>query len=194
MEKSNNRPGFFSNLANHITFARILIVPAFILSLLYYTPQNSRLRWIAAGLFLAACFSDALDGFVARKFNQKTVLGTYIDPIADKLLLLSGFISLSFMRNLPASMKIPGWLTTLVISRDVIILIGATLIFLSAGSLKVAPLFVGKITTVLQMASLGAVLLDFPHGFAPPLFLVTAVFTAFSGILYIRMGERIFQP
>ena len=137
--------------------------------------------------------TDALDGYVAKKFDQRSVLGSYIDPIADKLLLSSGFLSLSFMPHLPPQMHIPGWVTLCVISRDVIILIGAALIFLSTGTLKAAPLFVGKLTTVFQMTTLCAVLFEIPQEIVRLLFIVTVAFTFISGILYIRMGERMFQ-
>ena len=169
------------------------MVPAFIFSLLYYTPQKQYFISWAIAIFLAACFTDALDGFVARKLKQQTVFGSYIDPIADKLLISCGFLCLSLMNHLPPEMRIPGWVTLFVISRDVIILIGAALIFLSTGSLKAAPLFIGKLTTVVQMATLCAALLKVPHGPLNGLFVLTVVLTVCSGILYIRMGEKIFN-
>lgn len=172
---------------------RILLVPAFILSLFYYSPENFHSLTVAAWVFAAACLTDALDGFIARILNQKSTLGSYIDPIADKLLLCSGFISLTFMHNLPASMKIPEWVTITVISREVIIIIGSTLIFLSTGALKAAPLFIGKVTTALQMATLCAVLLAAPQVFVEIFFVLTVFLTALSGVLYIRMGEKMFQ-
>ena len=193
MEKSNKPSFFIANLANNITVLRILLVPVFILSLLYYSPEKEYLRLAATALFLGACLTDALDGYLARKMNQKTVLGSYIDPIADKLLLSSGFLSLSFMPHLAPSMKIPGWVAISVISRDVIILTGSMLIFLSTGSLKAAPLFIGKLTTVVQMTTLCAVLLAAPSWLERILFVTTVFLTALSGILYIRVGEKAFQ-
>ena len=191
--KSASRSFFFSYLANHITVLRILLVPAFIGCLLYYSPEREFLSAAATVLFLTACLTDALDGYVARRFNQKTDFGSYVDPIADKLLLTSGFLSLSLMDNLPVSMKIPAWVTISVISRDVIILIGSTLIFLSTGTLKATPLFIGKITTVVQMGTLCAMLLSAPVWLDQALLVLTVILTIFSGILYIRMGENIFQ-
>ncbi len=193
MEKLNKRINFFSNLPNNITALRILLVPAFIFSLLGYTPQKQYFIFWAVGIFLTACFTDALDGFVARKLKQQTVFGSYIDPIADKLLLSSGFLCLSLLTHLPAPMRIPGWVTLLVISRDVIILIGSALIFLSTGSLKAEPLFISKLTTLVQMVTLCAVLFRLPHDILTVLFILTAVLTVLSGVLYIRMGEKIFN-
>ena len=114
------------------------------------------------GIFLLACLTDAVDGYVARKMGQKTVLGSYIDPIADKLLLLTGFLSLSFMGHLPPSMKIPAWVTISVVARDILIFIGSAMIFVIQGSLKAEPIFVGKITTVFQMSTLWVALIAAP--------------------------------
>ncbi len=191
--KPARRHPFFSNLANHITVLRILLVPGFIASLLYYSPEHAWLLPFATAIFVVACLTDALDGWVARHFDQRTDFGSYIDPIADKMLLVSGFLSLSLMHNLPAEMKIPAWVTIPVISRDVIILAGSTLIFLSTGRLKARPLFVGKVTTVAQMATLCSVLLQAPAGLSRAFFVLTVALTVLSGILYIRVGEKIFQ-
>ncbi|OIO39546.1 MAG: hypothetical protein AUJ72_00695, partial [Candidatus Omnitrophica bacterium CG1_02_46_14] len=139
-----------------------MLVPIFIVSLVYYSPERNYFYLFGLMAFLLACLTDGLDGYIARKYRQKTVLGSYIDPIADKLLLVSGFLSLSFMSHLPDSMKIPAWLTILAIARDGIILIGSLMIFLTTGRLKVEPLIIGKITTVLQMTALLLALLSTP--------------------------------
>ncbi len=140
--------------------------------------------------FLLACLTDGLDGYIARKYRQKTILGSYIDPLADKLLLVSGFLSLSFMGHLPDSMRIPAWFTILVIARDGIILIGALMIFLITGRLKAEPLYIGKITTVFQMAALFFSLISAPEHFKIMIFITTGSLTLFSGIQYIRMGGK----
>lgn len=182
------------NLANNLTVLRILLVPVFVGSLVYYSPERQALRLAAAALFLAACATDALDGYLARKLNQKTELGSTIDPIADKLLLLSGFLSLSFMGHLPEAMRIPAWVTLAVISRDGLILIGSVVIFITTGRLKTTPLFIGKATTVLQMLTLFACLVSTPPGIRSGLFLAVFVLTLASGLSYIRMGSRLLQP
>lgn len=148
---------------------------------------------MAVTVFLVACLTDALDGYVAKKLRQTSDFGSYIDPIADKLLLASGFLSLSLVEKLPAAMRMPLWVTIPVISRDVIILIGSTLIFLSKGTLKARPLMVGKATTALQMATLCALLLSAPEVLRRALFVSTVALTALSGVLYIHMGERAFS-
>ncbi len=129
------------------------------------------------------------------KVPEKTyyVLGSYIDPIADKLLLLSGFLSLSFMAHLPEGMRIPAWVTVSVITRDAIILIGSMVIFITTGKLKAEPLPVGKVTTVLQMSALLASLAIAPAGFRLMLYGSVVLFTVISGIRYLQMGGKMLK-
>ena len=181
------------NLANRITVLRILLVPVFIACLLYLSPERAYLYKVALCVYLLACATDGLDGFLARKMNEKTQLGSYIDPLADKLLLLSGYLSLSLMTHLPEPMRVPAWVTLIVISRDVVILTGSVIIFIATGSLKAKPLFVGKITTVVQMAALLFSLLGVAWHVRAALYFAAAAFTLISGILYIRMGGQLFQ-
>ena len=181
------------NLANRLTILRICLVPLFIAALLYYTPEQAWLRPLAAGIYLLACLTDALDGYFARKMGQKTSFGSYIDPIADKLLLLSGYLSLSLLANLPPEMRMPAWVTLIVISRDVMILTGAVIIYFTTGKLEPQPLFTGKITTVAQMAALFASLVGLAWEARFSLYCVAIFFTLLSGVFYIRVGGRLFQ-
>ena len=181
------------NLANRLTLSRILMTPLFIASLLYFSPERPYFHTLAVFIYLAACLTDALDGYLARKLKQETTLGRYIDPIADKLLLLSGYVSLSLMTNLPARMHVPAWLTLTVISRDVMILVGSMIIFIVTGSLKPTPLYVGKLTTVIQMAALLISLMGFPRVVCFPVYVLTAGLTFISGVYYFRTGGQMFQ-
>ena len=181
------------NLANQWTLSRILLVPVFIASLLYFSPERSYFHTVAVFVYLLACITDALDGYLARKMNQETALGNTIDPIADKLLLLSGYLSLSLMPNIPESMRVPAWVTLVVISRDVVILAGCLIIFVITGALKVKPLFIGKVTTVVQMGALFASLLGLPWSLKSWLYFLAAGFTLLSGLFYIRAGGQMFQ-
>ena len=181
------------NLANNLTVLRIVLVPLFVGTLLYYSPEKAYLKDVAAALFVIACLTDALDGYLARRMNEKTVLGSYIDPIADKLLLLSGFLSLSLMSHLPPAMRIPAWVTIPIISRDVIILIGSTMIFVTTGTLKARPLWIGKVTTVCQMSTLFFSLMMAPPALQICLFVLTVLFTVLSGVSYIRLGGQMLQ-
>lgn len=181
------------NLANRITISRIVLVPAFIAALLYYSAERPYLHTFAVLIFLCACASDAIDGYLARRLHEKTELGSYIDPIADKLLLLSGFLSLSLMPHLPLEMHMPAWVTIPVISRDFLIVTGSVVVFFMTGSLKPRPLFVGKITTVVQMATLLGALAPAPAWLRLLLDGVTVFFTVWSGVLYVHMGGRMLQ-
>lgn len=182
------------NLANRITILRILLAPLFLGALIYLSPERSYLQTLSILVFLLACTTDAMDGYLARRLDQKTVLGSYIDPLADKLLLLSGFLALSFMSHLPASMHIPAWTTIVVITRDVVILIGSIVIFLTTGRLKPQPLRIGKATTVSQMCTLLVSLLSAPVLIQRSFCVMTVVLTVASGLAYIKIGGRLMQP
>lgn len=139
------------------------------------------LRLSAFIVFILAIISDAFDGFIARFHNQKTLLGTILDPIADKLLLVSATIILSFPVGL--QYRIPSWLTVSIVSRDILILLGALIVFILNGKVKFMPLFFGKMTTFCQMLMISLVLLQ--NKLSVLLFYVTLLFTIVSGILYV---------
>ena len=150
-------------LANKITIARILLVPFLLTALFYYKPEYDFLRYVALAIFFVCALTDAVDGYVARKFYQKTKLGKILDPLADKLLILTAFICLSTIKSIPHASRIPAWLTIIVISRDVIILLGSTIIFMMIKDLEIKPSLAGKVTTFFQMATVVAALLQFPY-------------------------------
>jgi len=183
-------------LANKITILRILGVPVFILMLVYYTmglaQGNAREmdRAIALVIFVALAMTDALDGYFARSRNEITPLGRLLDPIADKALLLSGLILLT-RPSLPGlTPHIPIWFTLLVISRDVVLILGSTIIHALVGHVEVKPRLLGKIATVLQMLTIVWVLVG---GASTPFFfcvIVAGAFTLASGILYLFDGTH----
>lgn len=181
------------NPANNLSLLRIVLVPLFVASLIYYSPERDFLRLVSVALFALACITDAVDGYLARRFKQVTVFGTYVDPLADKLLILSGFLCLSFIGSLPPAMHIPAWVTLSVVTRDFIILGGAAVIFIITGKLKADPLFIGKITTVSQMLTLFVSLAAAPFPVRLFLYSLTFTITLVSGIQYIRMGGRLLQ-
>ena len=165
-----------------------MLVPGIVASLLYYHPERSELRLVALGLFVLGMVSDALDGFLARRHNQQTELGTLLDPIADKFLILSTLISCSIIRGLPDEMRVPAWFNLIVISRDVLLVSGAIVLFLMKGRWTVRPNLLGKCTTFAQMLVIPAVLLGLPMKL--PLLTVAAGLTTLSAVVYIRMGLR----
>jgi cardiolipin synthase len=171
------------NWANRMTVLRIILVPVFILTILYF-----RLDLALIVLFIAS-ITDALDGYIARTRKIKTKLGAILDPIADKMLIGSAFISFSLVSGLPAYLKMPVYVPIVIISRDVIILIGAALIYLlNDGDLNIKPTIISKLTTCLQMITVIALLLKFYY--SNWLWNVTTVFTIISGLDYIRIGSR----
>jgi CDP-diacylglycerol--glycerol-3-phosphate 3-phosphatidyltransferase len=188
--------------ANKITLVRILMIPAFVTMAIYYGESIKRgdpLEWqrfAAIIIFILAAVSDGLDGYVARRYNQRSTLGVYLDPIADKGLLLSGIITLSisnWSQSDPEYGRFPAWFPVLVISRDVVILVGTMILYLLNGKVHVKPKWTGKVATVLQMIAIGWVMLQLR--FIPLLYVVVVagVFTLISGIVYVTDGVRQLQ-
>jgi len=170
------------NWANRLTLTRIVLVPVFILTILYHHLNA------AFVVFVIAAATDGLDGYIARTRNQKTQFGTVMDPIADKLLVGSAFVCFSLVTGLPEYIKMPVYVPLIVISRDVIILIGVVVTYLLAGKIDVKPTVLGKITTVFQMVTIIALLLQFIY--SNWLWNITVIFTVISGLDYIRIGAR----
>ena len=177
------------NLPNWISIFRILCIPLFIGTLAYYSPDQDHLRLVALAVFLIAVISDAVDGYIARTRHLKTRLGSFIDPLADKLLLTSSFICLAVAHNIPPAFRLPLWVPILFISRDVILVIGAALVHIVTGDLKIAPSPLGKLTTFFQMATVIMVLLQGRPALS--VCYVAAFFTIVSGFEYLLKGSRL---
>jgi CDP-diacylglycerol--glycerol-3-phosphate 3-phosphatidyltransferase len=180
--------------ANKITILRILLIPFFVVELIYYVETGNEIhRFVAILSFAVAAILDGVDGYIARHYNQISELGKILDPLADKLLLVSGIVALSFNHGTFLG-QIPLWLTGTIIGRDFLILIGMVVIHLTVGKVAVNPRFIGKCATVLQMAVVIWILLkwDAGHGahWLKILALVAAVFTGVSGLLYIWDGVK----
>ena len=173
------------NIPNLLTIIRILLTPLFVIVLL-----KGLYGW-ALLIFSIAGISDGLDGFIARYFNLRTTLGAYLDPIADKLLLASAFISMAALKI------IPSWVTVVVISRDVLIMLGIAIFTLTEKTYKVKPSIASKMTTVVQIATIILALLNIGiagwHTLMVILFWSTAVFTTISGLHYIYIGMSLLQ-
>ncbi|MBU1853326.1 MAG: CDP-diacylglycerol--glycerol-3-phosphate 3-phosphatidyltransferase [Candidatus Omnitrophica bacterium] len=176
------------NLANKITILRILLIPFFIACILYYNESKDFLRFVALGIFAVATLTDAIDGGIARSRSQITDLGTILDPIADKLLIASAFISLSILKNIPDSLRMPAWAVLTVITRDIIIILGFAIIYFLKGTVVVKPSWLSKVTTFFQMLAILTILMIFKYN---KFFIYPAVFfTILSGIDYIWRGSR----
>lgn len=174
------------NLPNALTLLRILLIPPFLVAVIY--------GWYAVALllFCAAGLTDYLDGLLARRSGHETVLGTFLDPVADKLLMTVSFVSLALAGLLPP------WLAVVAVSKDLFVVIGMAILYFSGQSVAAVPTLWGKQTTFLQMLALGLTLLfavmDGFDGVLEPLFVLTGAVTAFSGLHYILNGLRTLPP
>lgn len=196
--------------ANKITIARILLIPLFVMMAIYYGrsvehkhPQEWQ-RYLAISIFILAAASDGLDGWVARRFNQRSALGVVLDPIADKGLLLAGIITLSVSNW---TYQFPLWFPVLVISRDIVILVGTVILHFLIGKVHVKPSWMGKVATALQMVAIACVMLqlNFFHttfilagqsvdlDFLDIPVTLAGFFTLISGIGYMLNGVRQLQ-
>lgn len=168
---------------NLITAIRIVLAPIFII----YLINDQFLPGLV--VFVICGVSDGLDGLIARLFNQKSRLGSYLDPLADKLILVSAFVTLAIRGFLPA------WLTVMVISRDVMILLGVFVLFLNGLKFSIKPFFSSKITTCLQFITVIVVLSKDYFPFYLEYFLyffyATAIFTIISGLRYMHFGFKL---
>jgi len=170
------------NLPNYITLVRVILIPFFI-NLMIYGYYRAALV-----VFVVACVTDALDGMIARLTKTQTELGAFLDPMADKLLILSAFVTLVLLGRLPV------WLVIIVVSRDAILTMGGLIIYFTTRNLKIQPSFIGKATTVLQLivVSLSLVLMSYGKEMESMAFLqwMTAGVTIASGVQYVLRGIK----
>jgi cardiolipin synthase (CMP-forming) len=170
------------NIPNSLTILRILLVPVYIGFMTYGSYGFALLTLLVAGL------TDAVDGYLARKLNQRTRLGTLLDPLADKVLLTSSFIALSVLH------LVPSWLVILVVSRDVILLLGTAVAHVTNTPIDVTPTFLGKGTTLLQLSYVLLVVFLTWRGVSlsmlNPLLMLLVGFTLASGLHYLYRGYR----
>ncbi|MGB9712890.1 MAG: CDP-diacylglycerol--glycerol-3-phosphate 3-phosphatidyltransferase [Dissulfurimicrobium sp.] len=168
------------NIPNLFTLIRIVLIPILIIFLI-----NGRF-FEALIVFSLAGVTDALDGLIARMLRQKTKIGAILDPIADKLLLTSSYVTLAVVGRLP------NWLAIVIISRDIIIVAGVLILFLLQEDVEIKPTVLGKLTTLSQLGTIFIVLLGQQIGVFAPLVrvsgLLTAALTVSSGAHYMFLG------
>jgi cardiolipin synthase len=172
-------------LANWLTIVRILLIPVLVSFLVY-----NRAAW-AFAIFVVAGVTDTMDGYIARTRGTKTRLGAFLDPLADKLLMTASFVTLTYK----FSKVLPFWLTALVLSRDLLLILVAVLIMLTGGQIHPAPTLLGKTSTVFQMLTVGVALLAVggvpdPWHLRTGLITVTAALTVASAIQYLVLAPR----
>ena len=172
------------SIPNFLSLFRIILVPVLVIFLI----NGSFIKALA--VFTLAGITDGLDGFLARILGQQTILGAYLDPIADKALLTSCFVTLSILGI------IPSWLAVIVVSRDFVILFGISILFMVSVPFEIQPAFISKVTTAVQLGTIFAALgFKSLGGDGHPLFMhflfwLTAGLTTISGFQYILRGFR----
>jgi len=185
-------------LPNALTVIRMVLIPVFV-GALYY----QRFGW-ALAIFMLAGATDGLDGLFARRFNQYSPLGQILDPIADKLLLVTSFITLSMpsimepsalVQPHPRHLPVPFWVTAAVISRDIFILVGAAAINVVTGFRRFRPSWLGKANTAVQIAAVVLVLVaaSFPplRGYLPTVYTTVFAFALISGAHYVFWANKL---
>ena len=168
-------------LPNFLTFARLVALPFLVMAIL-----GGR-AWTALAIFLTAAVTDIVDGYVARRFGMGSPLGALLDPIADKLFLVSSFVVFA-LPGTPTSVRIPIWLLVLTIFRDVFILVICLVLFLALGIRSFPPSILGKLTTFLEISTVTAILLVNVKRLDPVVATVcmwlVAIFATISGLHY----------
>ena len=179
---------------NLLTIFRMVLIPVFV-SLLFYQ------RFVLAlVIFAVAGMTDGLDGLLARRFDQKSQLGTILDPIADKMMMVTSFVVLSmrsiFPQPVPSHLPIPFWVTIAVISRDVFILVGAASINIVTGFRGFRPSLLGKINTTVQIIAIGTIMFaaSVPYGtgyYLPTVYATVFTFSVLSGAHYVFFVSKL---
>jgi cardiolipin synthase len=172
------------NIPNFLSLLRIILVPVIVIFLIQESYTQTLITFTVAGL------TDIIDGPLARTLNRQTKLGSFLDPLADKILLATSFVTLSILS------LIPSWLAVIVISRDFIILLGIAILSMMSITYEIKPAFVSKVTTALQLATIffallfKAVVHDISFDWIIILCWLTAIFTIASGLNYIIRGIK----
>ena len=168
------------NIPNLLTWARILLIPV-VVGVFYLPLTAGEQNFVATAAFLVAAVTDWVDGWLARKLNQTSAFGAFLDPVADKALLMSIYVALGVSKAIPATLAI------LVVSRDVMIVGGVIIAWLFDKPLEIRPLYVSKVNTTMQIAFAAAVLGASAFGFSseywfwPMTYIVAALTLASAG-------------
>jgi cardiolipin synthase len=176
-------------IPNLLSLLRMALVGPFIIALINGQAKRALLIVVIAGV------SDALDGFIARFFNQQSLLGSYLDPLADKLLVTAAYIVLAVPGLRHGGLQIPVWVAVMVIARDVLLVVVALVLYLAAGVRHFPPSLLSKVTTVFQFAAVVVVLLGalWPEVDTASLMLLyaVAVLTLASGVDYVWRANQL---
>ena len=188
------------NTANRITIMRILLIVPFVICMLKANDPSwgKTLRYVALVLFMFMAFSDAYDGYVARKKKQVTKLGSFLDPMADKLLMACACVLLSVDKTDVHGFQLPPTVVVLIIGKDMFALLGFLILYFLTMQVKIIPAFIGKLATTLQLTMVAAILIAPEVSKALPgwiwflrfLWWSAAATAIIATLIYIRMGTR----
>ena len=189
--------------ANQITIMRILLIAPFVICMLKSNETEAGLffRYAALGLFIVMCLSDALDGYMARVKKQVTKLGSFLDPLADKLLMTCACILLATTKTAVPGFKLPSSVVVLIIGKDLFMMTGFITLYLFTSHIRIVPVTVGKTSTVLQLSMVLATLIapevSVHFGWwvylVKGLWVLTASAAVLSTLIYIRHGKQFIE-
>lgn len=183
------------NWPNRITIARIVLVVPFVICLLNLNADGALWRYLSLVLFVTMSLSDALDGFLARRFRESTALGRFLDPVGDKLLVTSAMILLSVDATAVHGFRLPSWVPVIAISKDVLTVIGFLLVYAVTGQFFIRPRILGKACTLVQLVMVG-LMLSAPDWAGTAAMIVPVFCWLASGLAiaaladYVRIGSR----
>jgi cardiolipin synthase (CMP-forming) len=181
-------------LPNILTIFRMVLIPVFV-TLVFYQRFP-----LALFVFIVAGITDFFDGLLARRFNQRSELGTILDPVADKLMMVTAFVVLSlrsvYQHPIPPHLPVPFWVTVTVISRDVFIVVGAAAINIMTGFRGFRPSWLGKTSTTVQIVAIALILFaaSFPYGtgyYLPTVYTIVFAFAFLSGLHYVFFASKL---
>jgi cardiolipin synthase (CMP-forming) len=193
--------------ANRITILRILLIAPFISCMLQINDQEwseyirHLIRYSALGIFFLMAVSDAVDGYLARRNGQTTKLGSFLDPVADKLLITSACLLLASHHAGITGFILPPTVVVLIIGKDILIFFGFLIVYFLTGKIRVVPVFAGKASTALQLSMVAAILIapelsTVFHGwvyFVHVLWWSTAAAALIATLVYIRAGSKFIE-
>jgi len=183
------------NWPNRITISRIVLVVPFVICLLNLNEPWIGWRYLAIALFVAMGLSDALDGFLARRLQESTPLGRFLDPVGDKLLIVSSVILLSIDATAVPGFRLPSWVPVIAIGKDVLTVIGFLLVYAATGQFVLEPRILGKACTLIQLLMIGYCLAapnmaPWLHRPWPMLWWLASAAAIAASVDYVRLGTR----
>ncbi len=183
------------NWPNRITVARIILIVPLVICLLNLNAGWQGWRYLAIVLFGAMALSDALDGYLARRLHAETVLGRFLDPVGDKLLIACAMVLLSVESTAVAGFKLPSWVPVVAIGKDVITVVGFYVVWATTAELYIQPRFLGKSCTLVQLVMVAYILVapdlaPVLQGLLPPLYWLAGVLAIAAVVDYLRAGSR----